>query len=163
MFEGSLGDYPTETNARCLALVEVQRRKHRYRPNPALTRLVFRDTVSEALALLTPDELLACALRACHLPDHEIAHRLGISPSAVSLRITTARKRIEDHIPELRLFLSDRAKPPTRDQDPEGLTPAQVADLLGIDPATVRRWCAAGRFPNAVRQGSSWHIPRTDL
>jgi hypothetical protein len=30
-------------------------------------------------------------------------------------------------------------------------TPIALAEKLGVSPATVRRWCAEGRFPGAWR------------
>lgn len=42
-------------------------------------------------------------------------------------------------------------------------TPAQVGDLLGASPDTVRRWCAAGRLPGYRTPGGHWRIPAAAL
>ena len=47
------------------------------------------------------------------------------------------------------------------------MTAQEVAERFGVKPATVARWCRAGRFPNARQEetarGLAWRIPETDL
>lgn len=42
------------------------------------------------------------------------------------------------------------------------LSPGQTADLLGVDPSTVRRWVRAGHCPNvfATLPGTRIGVPR---
>lgn len=45
-------------------------------------------------------------------------------------------------------------------------TVTEVAALYRVNPKTVRRWIADGRFPGAVQAGgnrSTWRIPATAL
>ena len=63
-----------------------------------LERLVVRDTLCEALALLTPVEVLMAVGRANGMSDEEVADALGIEPVSVSCRLTLARERIADEI-----------------------------------------------------------------
>lgn len=35
----------------------------------------------------------------------------------------------------------------------------EVAQVFRVSPATVRRMCAAGQLPGAVRFGGTWRIP----
>lgn len=44
----------------------------------------------------------------------------------------------------------------------EFLTTRQVAELLKLSEATVRKWCREGRLP-AVKLGKSYRIRRSDL
>lgn len=41
-------------------------------------------------------------------------------------------------------------------------TTDEVADLLRIDPATVRRWVAAGRL-GGFKAGRNWRVTEEDL
>lgn len=47
------------------------------------------------------------------------------------------------------------------------LTTKQIATVLGVTDQSVRGWCRAGAFPNAVRSGpmaqSPWVIPLVDF
>ncbi len=48
------------------------------------------------------------------------------------------------------------------------LSTGQVAERLGVDPRTVQRWVAAGRFPGAYRldpdaKQSPYVIPSSDV
>ncbi|WP_457253655.1 hypothetical protein [Pedococcus sp. P5_B7] len=48
----------------------------------------------------------------------------------------------------------------------ETLTMADVADALGKDLSTIKRWKDAGRWPNAVKDTGgrgTWRIPVSDL
>ena len=41
-----------------------------------------------------------------------------------------------------------------------------AAGMLGVSPKTVAHWCAAGRFPGALKTGASkgkWVIPTADV
>ena len=40
---------------------------------------------------------------------------------------------------------------------------ADVADRYGVNPRTVRRWCAEGRLPGAKLKGRVWLIPADAL
>ena len=42
------------------------------------------------------------------------------------------------------------------------LTVPEVAALLRVDPATVRRWINSGRLA-AVRLGHGWRVPQTAI
>ena len=42
------------------------------------------------------------------------------------------------------------------------LTTAQVAQRLGVDPSTVRRWCESGRL-EAIKPGHDWLVPVESL
>jgi excisionase family DNA binding protein len=50
-----------------------------------------------------------------------------------------------------------RARVPRRTIEPLTWTAGQVAELLGVDERTVRRWAAKGRLP-ARREGRAWLI-----
>ena len=39
----------------------------------------------------------------------------------------------------------------------------EVAQAVRLSPATVRRMCAAGQIPGAVRFGGTWRIPRDSV
>jgi excisionase family DNA binding protein len=41
----------------------------------------------------------------------------------------------------------------------EYLTPNEVALMLHVDPATVRRWCQAGRLQAVRLPGGGYRIP----
>lgn len=43
------------------------------------------------------------------------------------------------------------------------LSTKEVAQALGIDPATVRQQLGKGRFPGAKREGRDWTIPAADV
>ncbi len=43
------------------------------------------------------------------------------------------------------------------------LSPDELAMLLGISSATIRRYLRAGRIPGAFQIGSRWFIPRESL
>jgi len=45
----------------------------------------------------------------------------------------------------------------------ELLSAATVADRLGRDPSTVRRWCRDGSLPGALRVGRDWVVPASSL
>lgn len=40
---------------------------------------------------------------------------------------------------------------------PDTLTPAEVAALLGVDPATIRNWCKSGAA-SAGKVGGRWAV-----
>lgn len=46
---------------------------------------------------------------------------------------------------------------------PRLLTVEQVAELVGLQPSTIRLWCAKGRFPGAFKIGREWRIPYSSL
>ena len=46
---------------------------------------------------------------------------------------------------------------------PRLLTVEQVAELVGLQPSTIRLWCAKGRFPGAFKIGREWRIPYASL
>jgi DNA-directed RNA polymerase specialized sigma24 family protein len=75
-----------------------------------LERMVFREMVKEALAVMTDFELLIAAGRAEGLTDEELAERLGVEPCTVSFHMAKARERIVEQIPELRVTLSGRRR-----------------------------------------------------
>lgn len=39
------------------------------------------------------------------------------------------------------------------------MTTNEAADILGIDPATVRRWAADGTIAGATKPGRDWVLP----
>jgi DNA-binding CsgD family transcriptional regulator len=82
--------------------------------HPSLDRLVRQDTLAQALALMRPRELAVAALRADGLTDRQIARLLGITPKTVSARMTRARQRIAQDLPELRVVLEGRRSPHKR-------------------------------------------------
>ena len=41
------------------------------------------------------------------------------------------------------------------------LTTAQVADKMGVDDSTVRRWCAEGKLPHIRTLGGHIRIPQS--
>ena len=47
------------------------------------------------------------------------------------------------------------------------LSTAEVAEIFGVVPRSVREWCARGLFPKAYEQQTSrgpiWMIPEEDL
>jgi hypothetical protein len=43
------------------------------------------------------------------------------------------------------------------------LTPRGAAEVLALRPATIRRRCKEGRYPNARDEGGGWRIPASDL
>lgn len=43
-----------------------------------------------------------------------------------------------------------------------GLTPATLADQLGVDPKTVERWISQGRNPHRAHRLNAGKIPRKD-
>lgn len=43
------------------------------------------------------------------------------------------------------------------------LSPAEVADLLGKTPATVRGWCRAKKIAATLTPGGEWLIARSAL
>ena len=48
------------------------------------------------------------------------------------------------------------------------LTPAEVAERLGVGLSTVQLWCRRRLFPNAIRgprtgRGHIWFIPESEL
>jgi excisionase family DNA binding protein len=137
--------------------------------NPCLENIVSAETLAHALSLMHPHELAVAALRVDGLTDVQIAAMLGIGPTAVNARVTRARQRILRSVPELRVCLDDRRSPPVQgDPQLSGIrtifTPAALAQELGVSPATVRRWCAEGRIPDAYRTHSGrWRIPAEAL
>jgi hypothetical protein len=137
--------------------------------HPALDRLVASDLLDRALGLLRPHELAVAALRADGLTDPEIGALLDITPAAVSARMAAARLRIEQSMPELRVFLGGRqanAAPgaPQLTGWPTVYTPKSLAAQWCVSPTTVRRWCTQGRFPGAWRTGAGhWRIPADTL
>jgi len=108
-----------------------------------LEELVFRDTVREALALLTPDELLMATGRAQGMSDRMVAEMLDIEPAAVSSRLARARERIAADIPELRVFLDGRRKARFDRGTPKGPMARPVGATEGM--ATVEREMAGER------------------
>lgn len=137
--------------------------------NPCLQRLVAAETLDQALCLMRPHELAVAILRADGLTDVQIADLLGLTPTAVNNRMTRARARILDAMPELEVFLADRRSPNSPSQAHltgrrAVLTPGSLAAQWGVTPSTVRRWCAEGRFPRASRTESGrWRIPAESL
>lgn len=45
----------------------------------------------------------------------------------------------------------------------EALGVAQVVDVTGLAPVTIREYCRGGLFPGAFRAGREWRIPRRDV
>lgn len=45
------------------------------------------------------------------------------------------------------------------------LDTGEAADVLGVSSKTVRKWCAAGRFPSARKTSADgeWRIPAIEL
>jgi excisionase family DNA binding protein len=46
--------------------------------------------------------------------------------------------------------------------DEERLTLPQIAELLGVNPSTVRHWVNLGRLP-AEKQGRKWVVQRSEV
>ena len=44
----------------------------------------------------------------------------------------------------------------------EWLTPPQVAQVMGVNPTTVRGWIRCGKLP-AVKSGRAYRVKRTDV
>lgn len=43
------------------------------------------------------------------------------------------------------------------------LTTAQAAELLNVQPVTIKRWCQDGKVKGAIKPGRDWLIPRSAL
>jgi len=71
-------------------------------------RLISIETQRQILSLLTPKELTVVALRRDGLNQAAIAMLLGLTRSAVSMRFSTAQKKILDRFPELADWAEDR-------------------------------------------------------
>jgi DNA-directed RNA polymerase specialized sigma24 family protein len=63
-------------------------------PRDALDRVIEKETFAEILDCLSPEELLAAALRMEGLSDTQIGSLLGISRQAARKRLQKARMRI---------------------------------------------------------------------
>ncbi|MBN1657114.1 MAG: hypothetical protein JXA93_01870 [Anaerolineae bacterium] len=135
----------------------------------ALERLVQRETLREALALLTPDELLLAAGRVAGMSDRELGDLFCIRPAVVSRRLMQARRRIQAQIPELRLFLEGRSGTrihsytPLETEANAVYTLAKAAEQLGLSTETVALWVQQNKFPNAYRVAQEWWIPQPDV
>ena len=46
---------------------------------------------------------------------------------------------------------------------PVFLTCAQAAEIIGVKPATVKRWCQDGKIDGAIKPGHDWLIPRKSI
>ncbi len=46
---------------------------------------------------------------------------------------------------------------------PRLLTVEQVAEMVGLQPSTIRLWCSQGRFQGAFKIGREWRIPYASL
>lgn len=71
---------------------------------------------------------------------------------------------------ELRTNRTERAGHEIKKRTRSGSTqtayvrPGIVADALGVDARTVRRWCADGQIVGATRTaGDHWRIPRAEF
>jgi excisionase family DNA binding protein len=129
-----------------------------------LERLIFRETVQEALALMAPEDLLLAAGRAAGLSDAELADRFNLDEATVSQRLGRARDRIAAEIPELRVLLAGRrhrshSRPEPEAGEDAGRTLEEVAAALGVGEATVAVWLQEKKFPGAYRVGNEWRIP----
>jgi excisionase family DNA binding protein len=133
--------------------------------NPLLDDLCSRETIDEILDLLDPIDTLIAYLRARGLDDKEIGTELGITKQAVWERMTAARRRLLDAIPELCVVLDGRR--PTsysRAGDPDRpLTVTALARRMEVSRLTVIGWIHDGRLPGAYRQGRRWLIPHSAL
>jgi excisionase family DNA binding protein len=49
------------------------------------------------------------------------------------------------------------------DGDRFELTPGQVAELIGVHRATIRRWAATGHLPSLVTPGGYRRFRRSDI
>jgi hypothetical protein len=145
-----------------------------------LEEMVFRETVVEALGMLTPEELLMAAARVAGLGDEEMAALMGVEPATVVDRMSRAKRRIVAEVPELRVFLSDRrmprgSRPADEAREPRparaagGVGEAEVyrlveaAERLGVAEGTVALWLQERMFPGAYRVGTEWWIPAEEL
>lgn len=70
---------------------------------------------------------------------------------------------------ELRTNRTERAGHEIKKRTRSGSTqtayvrPGIVADALGVDARTVRRWCAEDQISGAIRtEGGHWRIPRSE-
>jgi excisionase family DNA binding protein len=138
--------------------------------NPVLERMVEKETFVEIICSLTPGETAVALLRVDGLDDQEIADALGITRSAVHMRIKAAVKRITQQVPEARALLAGRNRFSTasrcltgREED-DTVSAVEAARLLSCSDQTIRNWIAAGRLPNAqLGPKGSWQIPWSDL
>ena len=160
-------------------------------PHP-LDRIIEREAFAEIVSCLRPGELRIARLRLEGVPDKTIAEMLGMSQAAVSQRMRKASRRIAHQRPWLAPLLGDRhhrhnavrdsrVRPLERGwvchrpivSEGDELPPVEprlstrdVAQRLGVNQATVARWCREGRFPNAyqVNDARAYHvIPEGDL
>ena len=74
----------------------------------ALCRILANETLAEIMDLATPRQKVAIALRVLDYNDQEIARMLGITRSAVGIRIAGIRQRIETRRPELAAKIEGR-------------------------------------------------------
>ena len=43
------------------------------------------------------------------------------------------------------------------------MTVDEIAEIFKVQRETVRDWIAEGKFPNAIKLGRAWRIPRSDV
>lgn len=71
-------------------------------------RLISIETQQQILDLLSPEEFAVVCLRFDGLNQASIAMLLGLARSTVSMRFTSARRKILDRFPELTAWAEDR-------------------------------------------------------
>jgi excisionase family DNA binding protein len=133
--------------------------------NPLLDELCSRDTVAEILAVLDPFDLLIAYLRARGLSDAQIGAELGITKQSVWERMNTARWRLLEAMPDLRVALEGRRHVGHGGDAEDGapLTVTAAARAMDVSRITVLGWIRDGRLPGAYREGRRWLIPRATL
>lgn len=77
--------------------------------NVHIDRIIGMETYAQLLKLFTPGELVVIALRYEGLSNMEVAAELGLSKAAVSMRLSTARKRVLREMPELASAVEGRS------------------------------------------------------
>jgi hypothetical protein len=94
---------------------------------------------------------------------------LNVGEAAAALRVTpsTLRERIKrgthpGRVGSNGLYLAEVSLAALRESGVH-LSPRGAAEVVGLKPATVKKRCKEGRYPNARHDGLAWTILATDL
>lgn len=80
-------------------------------------------------------------------------------------RVADATESVAPVAKVYRLIISELGRMDGLETAGRWLDTAEAADVLGVSPKTIRKWCAAGRFPS-VRKTSAdgeWRIPAIEV